>query len=505
MKKYTLLFIIPIVVVQLSCNKNLDPKVYSSLTSTNAFLTESDAIAAVNSVYARLKGPSVTDNYDYWTVRHFALTDLTTDDGHCSYGGDPGQLSLVQWNSANGLIGEDYSQIYKLIANANSAIYNITPMTSITPAQKAQFLAEVKFLRAVAYMDLTDLWGPVILATEKDLANPNYLAQPPVTPVAGIEALLISDLQSAATVLPLNYQSNAIYSTNDVGRATKGAAMTLLMKLYLRQKQWQKVVDLSQQIMALNEYQLYPSYSGLFLEANQWCSENIFSVISDANVNGTELLNHFGPLLHPVIQNRWQYYAVNWHFYHTFSDTDDRKKEFFPVYKGIDGLIHQEAPTPGATPPAGAFYMPDVATSKYADSTGSKGYYDSHSVDILRYADVLMSRAEALNELNGPNAESISLINQVRERSHAVDLVLGNYTQTTLRAAILQERGWEFFYEGKRRADLMRMGGYVTVVNAYLQAIGQTNRVSLPKDEYFPYPLNQAQINPNLSNAGREQ
>ncbi len=113
---------------------------------------------------------------------------------------------------------------------------------------------------------------------------------------------------------------------------------------------------------------------------------------------------------------------------------------------------------------------------------------DGHSVDILRYADVLLSRAEALNELNGPNPESISLINQVRQRSNATPLVLGNYSQTSLRLAILQERGWEFFYEGKRRADLLRMGQYDIIVNAYLKATGQTNTITLPKDEYFSYP-----------------
>jgi len=505
MKKYILL-LIPVIILQFSCNKNLDPKVYSTLTSVNAFETESDAIAAVNSVYARLKGPSVGDNYDYWTVRHFALTDLPTDVGHCSYGGDPGQLSLSTWNSANGLLAEDWRQIYKLIADANSAIYNISPMTSISDVQKSQFLAEVKFLRAVAYMDLTDAWGPVILATEKDLANPNYLSQAPVTSVADIETLLISDLTNAAAVLPVNYVSNPIYSTNDVGRATKGAAMTLLMRLYLRQHQWQKAADAAQTVISSGTYSLYPSYQGLFLEANKWCSENIFSVLSDANVNGTELMNHFGPLVHPVITNRWQYYAASWPFYHSFADNDDRKKEFFPKYNGTDGLVHEEAPTLGAQAPAGVLYMPDVATSKYADSTGSiNNYYDGHSVDILRYADVLLSRAEALNELNGPNSEAIGLINQVRQRSHATPLVLSNYTQTSLRLAILQERGWEFFYEGKRRADLLRMGQYDVVVNAYLKSIGQTNTISLPKDQYFSYPLNQVQIDPNLSNAGREQ
>ena len=164
-----------------------------------------------------------------------------------------------------------------------------------------------------------------------------------------------------------------------------------------------------------------------------------------------------------------------------------------------------EAPTLGATPPAGDFYMPDVATMKYADPNGPQTYYDGHSVDILRYADVLLSRAEALNELNGPNAESLSLINQVKARSHAPQLILAGLTQSSLRDALLQERGWEFFYEGKRRADLLRMGKYDVVVNAYLSWSGLSVFVLLPRDQYFPYPLNQVTINPNLNNSGRQQ
>lgn len=506
MKKYNILLLAAAVVTQFSCNKtNLEPKIYSSLTSQNAFLTKSDAIAAVNAVYARLKGPAVGDNFDYWTVRHFALTDLTTDVGHCGYAGDPGQLSLVQWNSANGLIAEDYRQIYKLVANANNAIYNISAMKSITDAQKNQFLAEMKFLRAIAYSDLTDAWGPVILTTEKDIANPDYKAQTAPSPVADVDALMISDLQNAVNVLPKDYTKSDIYTTNDVGRATKGAAMFLLAKVYLREHQWQKAADLTKQVMDLGIYQLYPTYEGLFKESNTWCSENIFSVLSDANVNGTELLNHFGPLSHPVLTDRWQYYAVTWDFYNSYGDEDDRKKMFFTQYQGVDGLTHKQAPSLGATAPDGVLYMPDVATMKYADPNGANTYYDGHSVDVLRYADVLLSRAEALNELNGPTAEAVSLVNQVKGRSHAKLLVQANLTQASFRDALLQERGWELYYEGKRRVDLKRFGKYDVIVNAYLKRIGQTNTVQLPRDEYFPYPLNQVNINPKLNNAGRQQ
>ncbi|WP_431214114.1 RagB/SusD family nutrient uptake outer membrane protein [Puia sp. P3] len=77
-----------------------------------------------------------------------------------------------KWNSANGLIGQDWQYAYKLVSDANNAIYNISSMTGITDAEKSQFLSEIRFCRAVAYSDLTDAFGPVILATEKDLGEP---------------------------------------------------------------------------------------------------------------------------------------------------------------------------------------------------------------------------------------------------------------------------------------------------------------------------------------------
>lgn len=347
--------------------------------------------------------------------------------------------------------------------------------------------------------------APVILVTEKDVPNAQFVSQPKPTAVADIEALLIGDLNDAAGTLPLNYVSNPIYPGNDVGRATKGAALTLLAKLYLRRKDWQNVLTYTQQVMDLKVYDLYPDYLGLFTEANKWCVENIFSVMADANTNGTELLNHFGPLNNPTpaLQNRWQYYAVSWDFYNTFDAADDRKKCFYPYYLGVDDLIYMQAPTQGAQPPTGFSYMADVATKKYADSLGSATYYDGHSVDILRYADVLLSRAEALNEINGPNAEGIGLINQVKGRSHAKQLNLADYDKNTLRDAILQERGWEFFYEGKRRADLIRMGKYDVIVNGYLNRIGQPSNIVMPKNTYFPYPQGQVNLDPNLDNSGR--
>ena len=116
----------------------------------------------------------------------------------------------------------------------------------------------------------------------------------------------------------------------------------------------------------------------------------------------------------------------------------------------------------------------------------------------------MLCRAEALNELNGPNTENIGLINEVKGRSNATLLgAATSYTKESLRDAILLERGFEFFFECKRRQDLIRMGKYEPIVNAYLTAIEQVPNINLAKDKYFPYPQKQVDLNPNLSNADR--
>jgi hypothetical protein len=502
--------ILPAVLVFLmGCSKIDEPKVYSSLMSTNAFQSRNDAIAAVNAVYARLKAPSgISDAWMYYAGFQVIISDLTTDVGQSNGGTDVEAMTNCLWGSSNQYLSFSWQQQYKLVYDANTAIYYLNKMTSITDAEKAQFTSECRFLRALGYVDLTDAFGPVILVTDKDIENnilhADYESKPTTTSVEEINKVIIADLEYAAANLPVNYTAHTIYPTTDVGRASKGAAMTLLMKLYMREKQWQKVVDLSAQIKALNEYALYPSYSGLFKEANVWCEENIFNCMANALVDGMEIMNHFGPVNNSEVTDRWGWLGVSWYFYDQFEKGDDRRAMFFIDYDGTDGLKYIQPIKGQDTPPEGTTYMPYAYTKKYADPTGSTTYYDGHGFPILRYADVLLCRAEALNELNGPNTENIGLINEVKGRSNATLLgAATSYTKESLRDAILLERGFEFFFECKRRQDLIRMGKYEPIVNAYLTAIEQVPNINLAKDKYFPYPQKQVDLNPNLSNADR--
>ncbi|MGV3599651.1 MAG: RagB/SusD family nutrient uptake outer membrane protein [Dyadobacter fermentans] len=507
--KYISILSLLVMCFAVSCEGLIEPKVYSILTDANAFQSKDDAIAAVNAAYSRLKQPSGSnDSWMYYAGFQVTITDLTTDAGHAKAGGDVGLMSDANWGPANTYLAYAWQHQFKLVSDVNNALYYIPQIKTLKDSERTQFLSELKFLRSLGYFDLTNAFGPVPLMTEdstaKSIQSPNYGAAMPVTELSKINQQIIADLEYAAQNLPLNYASSAIYKTNDVGRATKGSALALLCKLYMREKQWQKVADITQQIIDLKEYALYPSYSGLFAESNKWCSENIFSALSNNLVDGTEMMNHFGPLNHQEVSNRWQYFAIPWYFWNTFEKNDERREMFYYDYIGTDGLHYVQAPAGQTNPPKGYYYLADVASKKYADPKGSTTYLDGHVFPIIRYADILMCRAEALNELTGPNAESIQLINQVKARSKAKLLgAAGTFTKDALRDAILQERGWEFFFECKRREDLIRMDKYQSVVNTYLSAIGKTPRIDINKHRYFPYPQAQVDINPNLSNTGR--
>ncbi len=507
--KYISILSLAVLSFAVSCESLIEPKVYSILTDANAFQSKDDAIAAVNAAYSRLKQPSGSnDSWMYYAGFQVTITDLTTDAGHAKSGGDVGLMSDANWGPTNTYLAYAWQHQYKLVSDVNNAMYYIPKISALSDAEEKQFLGELKFLRSLGYYDLTNAFGAVPLMTEdsvaKNIQNPDYEARVPVTEVSKINEQIIADLEYAAANLPLNYVSNAIYKTNDVGRATKGSALALLCKLYMREKQWQKVVEVSQQIMDLKQYALYPSYAKLFAESNKWCSENIFSALSNNLVDATEMMNHFGPINNTEVTDRWQYFAIPWRFWNKFEKNDERREMFYYDYIGTDGLRYVQPPAGAVNPPAGYYYLPDVASKKYADPDGSTTYLDGHVFPIIRYADILMSRAEALNELNGPNAESIQLVNQVKARSKATLLgAAGTFTKETLRDAILTERGWEFFFECKRREDLIRTGKYQSVVNAYLVAIGQPARIDINKHKYFPYPQAQVDLNPNLSNSDR--
>jgi len=127
---------------------------------------------------------------------------------------------------------------------------------------------------------------------------------------------------------------------------------------------------------------------------------------------------------------------------------------------------------------------------KYTPDPNAVGNSHGNDIAVIRYADILLSRAEALNELNGPTQEALDLIQEVRDRAGlTTPLNLSDYTKETLRDRILDERGWELYAEKVRRQDLLRHGKFISSAKA--------RGITIADDHHKLFPIPQTEINAN--------
>jgi hypothetical protein len=175
-----------------------------------------------------------------------------------------------------------------------------------------------------------------------------------------------------------------------------------------------------------------------------------------------------------------------WAFYDTFNAQDKRRSLALATYINKSGQTVDLR----ANGDIGALPL------KYGIDPRAFGIWAGNDKVIDRYAEVILFKAEALNELNGPNQESISLINDVRRRNFdnytgsSNELKLADFaSKDALRAYLLKERGWEFWYEGKRREDLLRMGDYIGNGKKFATEFNNTNLLyPIPRDRLIENP-----------------
>lgn len=273
-------------------------------------------------------------------------------------------------------------------------------------------------------------------------------------------------------------------SVEETGRATKGAALGMLTKFYLNTKQWQKSSDTAQQIMDMGIYELYPDYFELFQVENEHNSEFIFvhPVVPAAGVGNVFPPAAFPPdYPTPGSHENWAAQVrLRDSFVTSFDSDDDRLELIITEFTDVDGN-HVEL-----------LGNDNARSFKYWPDPNANGRHTGNDIPEIRYSDILLSRAEALNELNGPNQESIDLINEVRNRVGISELKLSDFSdKEELRSHILQEREWEFYHEGKRREDMIRQDMFIS--NAQSRGKNAQEHHTL-----FPIPQSEMDANPNL-------
>jgi hypothetical protein len=459
----------------------------------NFFQTENDATAAVNSIYAILNATSSAPSFGgvyfstYWVGSGLASDEMENR----LVATDLDQLATFTHRPVNGLLYEFWSLAYKGINNANFAIGGI-PSVKADATFKNNRLGEAHYLRAMLYFDLVRMFGdiPLILRLDGETTPPRNAA-------AEVFAQVVADLQFAEQNLPESYQAN-----NGLGRATKGAATGLLAKVYLTLGEWQKCVDQCNTTINSGKYGLYQDFAEAFRVPNENGKETLFGVGFGSANNSISFWEEgqFNVRLLPkqltgqipgVNAQGWQVATQNlYDSYHP----QDRRREVTLLTK----INNTDGSTTTVEPHIQKYW--DKVNEPLAGNT-------SHDFPYLRYSDILLMKAEALNELNnGPNAEAYDAVNQVRKRARfngTVDLPilpdLQGLSYQDFKDALLLERRHEFVAEGHRWFDLVRF--------KKLEALVPSAKPGVQPQAFhylFPIPQGEIDLNQNLlpQNAG---
>lgn len=474
MKNILILLLLAIPVFY-SCEDYLEEEAYSELAPEN-FLTTPEGIESVlNSAF----GAGFINGYDAHSV--YDIQNWCTDIEWETAGGENStavQIINFNWGpSTTWINGVMWERPYRAIRNANILLENVDK-TKISDETKALYKAEARFMRALSYIHLYSWFGPVPLRTNTQ--QPSDLAR---ATDEEMRTFLETELTEVAPVLPDPGKEAAH------GLPTKGGAYALLCKYYLNTKQWQKCADAAQKVIELNYYILEPSYVNMFKVENENNKEYILVDPQHANGFGNNYMcgafppNFYSDPVTGLVNIGW----VNWgaqyrlydSFYNSFDPKDKRKNCILTSYintsKQTVSLLNSN----------------NTRSFKFWPDPDAIGNEHGNDIPEIRYADILLSKAEALNMLNGPNSESINLINSVRGRAGVDVIKLEDFPTTeSLNAHLLKERGWELYCEvGIRREDQIRMGTFISSAIAR----GKTSA----KATHVLFPIPQLEMNSN--------
>jgi hypothetical protein len=455
----------------------------SFVTEDNYFKTQDDAIASVSAVYASL---SLDPGEQSLFGRNlYFLTDMATDYAAAGVSATNPQvraLSSLTHDATSDRVQVAWRQIYAGINRANVSIDNI-PKVAGTEAVKNRLILEAKFIRGLLYFQAVRLWGGVPIVLHEPTSIQLESLKSKRASVEEVYTQIISDLKDAEG-LP------STYPANDAGRATSGAAKAILAKVYLTRKDWPNAIAKSREVINGGYgYALFESFGDIFAKAKKNGKEHIFSVQFEPNQAGngssgsTFQATSFTGFTATEPADIISDVAL---FYDIFAAGDLRR----------DVTFAKQLPNPAT----GTLYtFPKPIFKKYLDLTNLATPSNvAINFPLIRYADILLSLAEAINEQGTPTPEAYELINQVRRRAFGKPITtpdatvdLSGLNQVTFRAAIQEERKKEFMQEGQRWFDLVRWGTLVTEI----KKVTAKNSVS-ERNNLYPIPQSERNIDP---------
>lgn len=477
-----LLVLIAIWVVSACKESFLDQKYENSLVDVNFFTTPAHAEQAVIGVY------DVLGFEGQYILTQFVLGSSTADDVQ----EDHGDFSLVgtgmiecdkyTWHSSSKYIMDRWFSSYKGIERANYVILKVPGIEGLDKSLADRYVAEAKVLRALFYYNLVTCYGDIPLFTKPITLDEAKVRER--DPQAEVWKQIVLDLTEAVSVLPDKY------GASDLGRVTKGFTNAFLSRVYLWTKEYDKAALVAQAVISSPaKYGLEPKYSDIFDGTVETGQESILDLMcasggGQGNIFQTEISEvnrviYWGPFL------SWSHFMQTSRNFidNAFEPGDLRKKASVLDMRAGDKLdmnnngILTDDVIP-ANPPVDAHNMKYVPRG--VDLTAgiwSAGGFQTLNIHIMRFSEVLLNLAEALNEQNKPS-EALTYLNKVRNRAGLPSATSTNKTE--LANIILHERAVEFCFEGYRFFDLKRAGKLTEVLGPLGFVTG--------RNEVFPIP-----------------
>lgn len=478
-------FISSIIILAGCTDMDLIPN--SNLSPENFFKSEADAKAAVYGAYAVFLGNDIYNQF--WEVlQSQGADDSEWGGGRTTNNLDKNALDKFQYDSNTNLIYALWANHFNIINRTNFAIENIAAMSgdAISEQARKQLIGEAKFLRGLAYFNLVQTYGgvPLVLSQTVSLEG---LEVPRNTPDECYKQI-IEDLKEAESVLPRVQDIPSGY----LGRATKGSAAGLLASVYLTTGDYQNVASKTSEIMQMG-YSLWDDYADNYDLDKENGKESLYEAQYIRNTPGVAGSNYSGFYRPPFVNiNGWVGYGdnpVTRNHYECYEEGDLRRDINVRLY------TIEEYPNMSTN------YEFPCYVNKFQDlsplalrSAGSENNYP-----IIRYSEILLMRAEALNAINLSDAEAYELVNIVRRRAFgkpmnaASDIdISGGLTKDEFIDVILDERRKEFAFEGKRRFDLLRTG---KLKEAMMKQNPEIGAIIAAKHDLLPIPISELDAN----------
>ncbi|HEY9534785.1 MAG TPA: RagB/SusD family nutrient uptake outer membrane protein [Mucilaginibacter sp.] len=479
------------------CKKILDQPIRGQYTNTDFFTNDANTILAVNAAYTSLAFTDAASNA-IWV-----LGDVASDDAiKGGSAGDQGDFQLVNdfnINPSNSAVEAVWKRYFQGVFTCNVVTDGLAGNTpGISPTVKAQALAQAKFLRAYYYFVLTTCYGNIPLHLKVETPAE---AQKPVSTQAAIYAQIEKDCTEAAADLPPSWTGA------DIGRATKGAALALLAKTYLFEQKWALAASTAKAVEDLHVYDLLHVFADNFRAATKNNVEAVFTVEHQTGLTPFQG-NNLNVWFAPRSINGYGFFYPTQSLVDNFEKSpggvDDPRLDYTVARAGhpyFDSAFDPTWTTTGYLSKKEVQPLSEIPTTIKGD--GNLNY------PAIRFADVLLIEAEALNE-SGNGADALAPLNRVRKRareSYLYDNTLPGFgtvpvgllpditttDQGQLRNIIRRERRSELALEFHRFFDIIRYGS--TYANAALSDVPLFNYNA---DKFFPIPQSERDSNPKL-------